>query len=118
MQDWLVQSKRAAAINAQQAKLAPSSTNTPTPPAAVAVAAAPVVASKKKLSYKEQRELDELPKKVAALEAEQKQLASLLNGSELYAQGAARIAEVTERAGQIDEELLGLMERWETLDAK
>ena len=118
VQDWLIQSKRAAAINAQQAKLAPA----PTPPAAVAAAVAPtpapVVASKKKLSYKEQRELDELPKKVAALEAEQKQLNALLNGTELYAQGAGRIAEVTERAGQIDEELLGLMERWERLEAQ
>ena len=114
MQDWLIQSKRAAAINAAQAKLAPA----PTPPAAVAPAPAPVVASKKKLSYKEQRELDELPKKVAALEAEQTQMNALLHGTELYAKGAARIAEVTERAGQIDEELLGLMERWESLDAK
>ena len=114
VQDWLIQSKRAAAINAQNAKLAPA----PTPPAAAAPAPAPVVASKKKLSYKEQRELDELPKKVAALEAEQKQLNALLNGTELYAQGAGRIAEVTERAGKIDEEVLGLMERWERLEAQ
>ena len=118
VQDWLIQSKRAAAINAQNAKQVAA----PTPPAAVATAApaapAPVVGSKKKLSYKEQRQLDELPKQVAALEAEQKQLAALLNGSELYAQGAARIAEVTARSGQLDEELLALMERWEALDAK
>ena len=59
---------------------------------APAPAPAPVVANKKKLSYKEQRELDELPAKVAALEAEQKQLNALLNGTELYTQGAARIA--------------------------
>jgi ATP-binding cassette subfamily F protein uup len=114
VQDWLTQSRRAAAINEQKAKQAASVAPTP-PPAA---APAPVVASKKKLSYKEQRELDELPAKVAALEAEQKQLNALLNGTELYAQGAARIAEVTERAGRIDEELLGLMERWELLEAK
>jgi ATP-binding cassette subfamily F protein uup len=77
-----------------------------------------VVASKRKLSYKEQRELDELPAKVAALEAEQVQINALLNGVELYAQGAARIAEVTARAAEIDEELLGLLERWEVLEAK
>jgi len=115
VQDWLIQSKRAAAINEQKAKQAVS---TPQATPAPAPAPAPVVASKKKLSYKEQRELDELPKKVAALEAEQKQLNALLNGTELYNQGAARIAEVTERAGQIDEELLVLMERWEVLEAK
>ena len=115
IEDWLIQSKRAAAL---AAKTAPA-------PAAVAAAApvaapapAPVVATKRKLSYKEQRELDELPAKVAALEAEQVQINALLNGVELYNQGAARIAEVTARAGEIDEELLALMERWEVLEAK
>ncbi|MCV2421064.1 ATP-binding cassette domain-containing protein [Paucibacter sp. DJ2R-2] len=112
VQDWLVQSKRAAALAAK-------ATPAPTPAGpAPAPAPAPVVANKKKLSYKEQREFDELPGKVAALEAEQKQLNALLSGTELYSQGAARIAEVTDRAGQIDEELLVLMERWEQLEAK
>ncbi|MCZ8074720.1 MAG: ABC transporter ATP-binding protein [Burkholderiales bacterium PBB2] len=113
VQDWLIQSKRAAAL---AAKSAPAAAPAPAPVAAAAPA--PVVANKKKLSYKEQRELDELPAKVAALEAEQKQLHALLGGTELYSQGAARIAEVTDRAAQIDDELLGLMERWEVLEAK
>jgi ATP-binding cassette subfamily F protein uup len=111
VQDWLVQSKRAAEIRARQAPAAAAA------PAAVAVAA-PVVASKKKLSYKEQRELDELPGRIAALETEQKQLNALLESSDFYTQGAARIAEVTERVAAIDAELLDLMERWETLEAK
>jgi ATP-binding cassette subfamily F protein uup len=85
--------------------------------APVAAAAAPI-AKARKLSYKEQRELDELPAKMAGLEAEQVQLNALLNGVDLYAKGAARIAEVTERAAQIDAQLLALMERWEALDAK
>ncbi len=55
---------------------------------------------------------------MAALEAEQVQINALLNGVELYNQGAARIAEVTARASEIDEELLALMERWEVLEAK
>jgi len=113
VQDWLIQSKRAAAL---AAKSAPAAASAPAPVAAAAPA--PVVANKKKLSYKEQRELDELPARVAALEAEQKQLHALLGGTELYSQGAARIAEVTDRAAQIDDELLGLMERWEVLEAK
>jgi len=112
VEDWLVQSKRAAAI---KAKAAPA-------PAPVAAAPAPVVAApvaaKRKLSYKEQRELDELPGRIAALEAEQKQLNALLNGTELYAQGATRIAEVTSRASEIDDELLALMERWEQLEVR
>ncbi|HEX2013194.1 MAG TPA: hypothetical protein VJN44_19860 [Roseateles sp.] len=52
------------------------------------------------------------------MEAEQTQLNALLNGTELYAQGTARIAEVTERAGEIETELLALLERWETLEAR
>ena len=115
VQDWLIQSKRAAALKAKQAPAA-------LPVAAVAAApvAAPAAptAKARKLSYKEQRELDELPAKMAGLEAEQVQLNALLNGVDLYAKGAARIAEVTERAAQIDAQLLVLMERWETLDAK
>jgi len=42
----------------------------------------------------------------------------LLAGSEVYNQGAARLAEVTDRAAQVDAELLALLERWEVLEAK
>jgi ATP-binding cassette subfamily F protein uup len=113
VQDWQQQSKRAAALQAQAPKAA-----APTPAPAPAPEPAPVVATKRKLSYKEQRELDEIPKQIAALEAEQTQLNALIAGSELYAQGAARIAEVTDRAAEVDGELLALMERWEVLEAK
>ncbi|MBA4344016.1 MAG: ABC transporter ATP-binding protein [Methylibium sp.] len=115
IEDWLIQSKRAAALAAKTAP-APAAAAAAAP--AAAPTPAPVVATKRKLSYKEQRELDELPAKVAALEAEQVQINALLNGVELYNQGAARIAEVTARASEIDEELLALMERWEVLEAK
>ncbi|HEV6968237.1 ATP-binding cassette domain-containing protein [Roseateles sp.] len=107
VQDWLAQSRRAAQLAAA-----------PTPAKAAAPAPAPVVATKRKLSYKEQRELEEIPGRIAALEAEQTQLNALLAGSELYTQGAARIQAVTERAAEVDEELLALLERWEALEAK
>jgi ATP-binding cassette subfamily F protein uup len=112
VQDWLQQSKRAAALQAQAAPKAAAPTPPPAPEPAL------VVATKRKLSYKEQRELDDIPKQIAALEAEQTQLNALLAGAELYTQGAARIAEVTDRAAEIDAELLVLMERWEVLEAK
>lgn len=111
VQDWLTQSRRAVAL---QAKAAPAAAPTPPP----APEPAPVVATKRKLSYKEQRELDEIPKQIAALEAEQTQLNALIAGSELYTQGAKRIAEVTDRAADIDAELLALMERWEVLESR
>ncbi|WP_431288050.1 ATP-binding cassette domain-containing protein [Roseateles chitinivorans] len=113
IEDWLQQSQRAAEIKARQAPVA-----APTPAPAPAPAPAPVVATKRKLSYKEQRELDEIPKQIGALETEQKHLQALLNSTELYQQGAARITEVTNRAAEIDDELLTLMTRWEELDGK
>ena len=113
IEDWLQQSQRAAEIKARQA---PAAATAPAP--APAPAAAPVVATKRKLSYKEQRELEEIPAKIGALETEQKHLHALLNGTDLYQQGAARITEVTNRAAEIDDELLALMERWEELEKK
>ena len=61
-----------------------------TPPkAAAASAAAPAAAAKpsvkpRKLSYKEQRELDELPARIEALEAEQAKLVRLLSDADAY----------------------------------
>jgi len=123
VQDWLLQAQRAKALAAKAVKQAEpvAAAAAPVAPAAPAPAVAPVAApaaAKRKLSYKEQRELDELPARIQALETEQAELSALLNGTELYTQGAARIAQVTERAGQIDDELLALLERWEVLGAR
>ncbi|OWQ84731.1 ABC transporter ATP-binding protein [Roseateles aquatilis] len=113
IEDWLIQSQRAAELRARQAP-APAAAPAPAP----APEAAPVVAARRKLSYKEQRELEEIPAKIGALETEQKHLQALLNSTELYQQGAGRITEVTNRSAEIDDELLALMTRWETLEAK
>ncbi|MGR6807894.1 ATP-binding cassette domain-containing protein [Sphaerotilus natans] len=119
VEDWLAQSQRAAALAAKAAKAAPKA-EAPAPACAPAVAApAPAAAApKRKLSYKEQRELDELPARIAALEAEQKALGELLNGTELYARSPEKIAETHARFAAIDEELLALLERWEALGSR
>ncbi|MEX8506121.1 ATP-binding cassette domain-containing protein [Leptothrix ochracea] len=121
VEDWLIQSQRAAA-------LAKAAANTPAVPAAApaSVKAAPApaaaapasVAPKRKLSYKEQRELDELPARIEALEKEQKVLADALAGTELYQEGAARIAQTQARYEVLDTELMSLLERWEVLSAR
>ena len=117
--DWIVQRDRSRAIEAAAQKAAAAEAARSTPPAAApAPAAAAPAKPKAKLSYKEQRELAELPGKIEALEKEQASLAALMSGTELYTQGAARISEVTARHGQIDNELLGLMERWEELQQR
>jgi ATP-binding cassette subfamily F protein uup len=114
VEDWQAQRARvrasAPAPTPPAAPVPASSTSTPVP-----TAAAP---ARKKLSYKEQRELDELPDRLARLEAEQKALGDQLSGSELYTQGGARIAEVQARYAAIEEELMALLERWEALGAR
>jgi ATP-binding cassette subfamily F protein uup len=117
VEDWLLQSKRAAALNKPTVTAKPASAPTGAsnePPASPSVAAAP----KRKLSYKEQRELDELPARLAALEAEQKTLGEALAGTELYTQAPARVSDVQARYAQIEESLMALLERWELLSAK
>jgi len=110
VQDWMAQAARSsAAAPAAQAVAAPAAKMAKTE------VAAPPAAPKRKLSYKEQRELDALPGQIEALEREQAELAAQLNGSDLYAQGAVRIAEVTARAADIDEQLMNLLERWTAL---
>jgi hypothetical protein len=87
-------------------------------PSASASAAAPApVVKKAKLSYKEQRELEALPGRIEALEAEQKTLADLLAGTEIYAD-AKKLATTQSRYAALDAELLAAMERWETLGSR
>lgn len=113
-EDWKLQRDRARSLRDKAARAG----NAPAPsPAAAAAAAAPSPARKVKLSYKEQRELDALPGRIEALEAEQKQLAEQLSGTEIYTD-AKRLAAVQARVGAIEEELLAALERWEVLGAR
>ena len=92
------------------AKAEVSGKNSPNP----APTGAPVL-SKKKLSYKEQRERDGLPALIETLEQEQRALQGELADGSLYARDAARAAQLAERSGRIDDELLEAMERLEAL---
>ena len=112
-EDWQLQRKRALQLKTTAATTAPA----PTQKAAAAPAAAPASASRK-LSFKEQRELAELPKRIEALEAEQKLLSEQLASSALYSGGPQKAAEVQSRYAKIDEELLACLERWELLGAR
>ena len=66
----------------------------------------------RKLSYKEQRELDELPARIAALEAEQQSIADALADGSLFASDNARAVALTERSAAIDDALMAALERW------
>ncbi|MCE1194373.1 MAG: ATP-binding cassette domain-containing protein [Acidovorax sp.] len=73
--------------------------------------------SKRKLSYKEQRELDQLPAQIAALEAEQQTLQDALSDGSLYGTDPARAATMAARVSAIEDELMVALERWTALSA-
>jgi ATP-binding cassette subfamily F protein uup len=79
---------------------------------------ATVVATRAKLSNREKRELDELPARIEALEAEQRGIGERLAGAELYTQEPQRVAELQARYAQIDDELNAALERWEELGSR
>jgi ATP-binding cassette subfamily F protein uup len=125
VQDWLTQSQRSQAIQAQNkaaaAKLAgtPQGTSSATAKAPAPTAATPPVEkSTTKLSYKEQRELDSLPGLIESLENEQKQIRLTLEDSSLFATDPAKATALYARDAEIDTALMAALERWETLAVK
>lgn len=112
--DWLVQAQRARSLISAAATAAAG------PPAARKPDAAPAVTkpqqARRKLSYKEQRELQELPDRIAALEAEQKVLGERLTDPALYKTAPQAAVEMQARFAQIEQALLEALERWESLE--
>jgi len=81
--------------------------------------AAPAPASKaKRLSFKEQRELDELPAQIAALEAEQKSITEKLADPNLYREQPAEVKKLNERYAELDKQLMASLEKWEAIEAR
>jgi ATP-binding cassette subfamily F protein uup len=107
-EDWLRQS--AAAPRREAASRASI-------PPAVAVAEKPNNKNRK-LSYKEQRELEALPKKIEALEAEQARLHTLMGDGDFYRQPSDRIAAAMERLEAVKNELEACYTRWQNLETQ
>ncbi|SDH92027.1 ATP-binding cassette domain-containing protein [Propionivibrio dicarboxylicus] len=72
---------------------------------------------KRKLSYKETRELEALPGQIAALEAEQATITQRLEDPALYQSQPQEAQQLSTRLGEIDDELMALLERWEALES-
>jgi len=125
--DWLTQTKRASEIAQAKGQKGAAPFNygrdqaAKPSAAAVAVPVAPLVAAAttktRKLSFKEQRELDALPEKIAALEAEQSAINAQLADGTLYANNNALALKLATRNAAIEAELLAALERWELLGA-
>ncbi|MDP3514009.1 MAG: ATP-binding cassette domain-containing protein [Sulfuritalea sp.] len=80
--------------------------------------AKPKPAERKKLSFKEQRELEQLPARIAALEAEQAALQGRLGDPAFYQGPAEAQREVQTRLAKVDAEIDAALLRWEALEAK
>ncbi len=86
--------------------------------AAATAAAANAPAKKVKLSYKQQRELEELPKLIASLEDEQSAITAQLNAPDFYKTNPADARRINARYSEIEDELLEALERWEQIEAR
>jgi ATP-binding cassette subfamily F protein uup len=113
-EDWQRQRARAREIAAAAS-----------PPRATpaAAAAAPSTAPKpagavRKLSHKDQRELQQLPGRIEALEAEQRAIGERLASAALYIDEPQRVVELQARYAQIDDELTHALQRWEELESR
>ena len=71
-----------------------------------------------KLSYRESRELAELPHKIETLEAEQKSIMTRFEDPSFFSAAPDEAARLSKRIGEIESELLALIERWETLESR
>ena len=107
-EDWV---RFAQTRDATQAKLASEERKTAEKTAARS-------RTRAKLSYGESRELDTLPTRIEALEAEQRSLGAQLADSETYRSRAAEVGALQARYAAIEGELLTLMGRWEELEGK
>jgi ATP-binding cassette subfamily F protein uup len=118
VQDWLIQSERARSLAPQAKPAAPvaakaAAAESPKP----AAAAASNMAKTRKLSYKEQRELEALPELIASLEAEHKETQTALGDNTLYASDPAKVAQIHKRDTEIEDALMAALERWEQLSS-
>lgn len=109
--DW----QRYAAQRAAQAS-APVAAK-PAVSAPVVAAAAAAAAPKRKLSYKDARELEQLPAKIEQLEKDVEGLTAAMNDPAFYQRSAPDMAAHTQKLGAVQAELDTAYKRWEELDS-
>ncbi|WWW33989.1 ATP-binding cassette domain-containing protein [Stenotrophomonas rhizophila] len=109
--DWQQHAARVAAAAAAAPVVAGK-------PAALAAAApAEPAAAKRKLSYKDARELEQLPLKIETLEKDVEGLTAAMNDPAFYQRSAADMAAHNAKLAKVQAELDAAYARWEELDA-
>jgi ATP-binding cassette subfamily F protein uup len=108
-EDWVRVKKQ------QAVQRAPASVAVPAKPSPQTEAQSKPVT---KLSFKEARELEQIPQRIASLEQEQEELAATLGAGNLYRDNPTHAKQLQERTAIIEDELLQLMARWEELESR
>ena len=101
-EDWLRQAKKSTAKAEVKQDKAP-------------VKETKKVKEKVKLSYKDQRELDNLPKTIEKLEHEQEQLQKTISAPDFYSGNQQEINKILEQLKQLEMELEQAYSRWDEL---
>ena len=109
-EDWLRQRRQAQPAPVRRASAASRSNAT--------AVEHKVDSRSRKPSYKEQRELDQLPAQIDALETEQKQLQADVSSPDFYKRPAGEIHEALARLEELETLLLAAYARWDALDSR
>ncbi len=108
--DWLRQRPAAPTAASRQPERPPLAAET--------TSAQPATAARTKLSYKETRELAELPADIEQLEQEQRDLTQRMGSADYHKTGGTRIKADRERLDEIARLLEQKFARWAELDAR
>ena len=114
--DWLRQ-RRSSAVAGRTAAKPPAAAKLPaSKKAAPKAAAAQPAAKPRKLSYKDQRELEAMPATIHRLEVEQAALAGRIADPEFFRRNPNEAADAVQRLQAVEQELEAAFSRWEALE--
>jgi len=108
--DWMAYSEAVKKTEAAKKPVAEKSTK----PTTFVAPATP----KKKLSFKEQQELEKLPALIDQLETRQTELTQQISNANFYKQDQAVIAKTLDELKQTEEKLEQTFKRWDELEAQ
>jgi len=108
--DWLRQGGQPQARGAAAAQSRPAAAPIPAP------AAAEPAPAKRKLSYKDARELEQLPARIETLETELAAMSAAMNEPAFYQRDSAQVAEHAQRMASVQADLDQAYARWQELD--
>ncbi len=73
---------------------------------------------RKRLTWNEQRELEQLPRRIDALGTEEQQLEATIAGPEFYKEPRTTIEAALKRLDEVKCELIAAYARWDDLDSR